>query len=83
MTAEAGDAEPVPAVAEGRPRQVTLRAMLACKGIVTSWLAVGGAPPTPRFEVTGLLPPQAWVELLDESGEDPLLVPVPPPPKVA
>jgi hypothetical protein len=83
VTAAAGDAEPVPVVAEGRPRQVTLRAMLACKGLVTSWLAVGGAPPTPRFEITGLLPPQAWVELLDESGEDPLLVPVPPPPKVA
>jgi len=83
VTAEARDAEPVPEVAEGRPRQVTLRAMLACKGLVTSWLAVGGAPPTPRFEITGLLPPQAWVELLDESGEDPLLVPVPPPPKVA
>ena len=57
--------------------------MLACKGLVTSWLAVGGAPPTPRFEITGLLPPQAWVELLDVTGEDPLLVPVPPPPKVA
>jgi hypothetical protein len=83
VTAAAGDAEPVPVVAEGRPRQVTLRAMLACKGLVTSWLAVGGAPPTPRFEITGLLPPRAWVELLDESGEDPLLVPVPPPPKVA
>ena len=83
VTADAGDAEPVPAVAEGRPRQVTLRAMLACKGLVASWLAVGGAPPAPRFEITGLLPPRAWVELLDESGEDPLLVPVPPPPKVA
>lgn len=83
VTAEADDAEPVPAVAEGRPRQVTLRAMLACQGLVTSWLAVGGAPPAPRFEITGLLPPRAWVELLDESGEDPLLVPVPPPPKVA
>lgn len=83
VTAQSGDAEPVPAVAEGRVRQVTLRAMLACKGIVTSWLAVGGAPPTPRFEITGLLPPQAWVELLDVTGLDPLLVPVPPPPWVA
>ena len=83
VTAESIEADPLPIVEGGRVRQVTLRAMLACKGIVTSWLAVGGAPPTPRFEITGLLPPQAWVELLDESGEDPLLVPVPPPPRVA
>ena len=83
VTAESIEADPAPIVEGGRVRQVTLRAMLACKGIVTSWLAVGGAPPTPRFEITGLLPPQAWVELLDESGEDPLLVPVPPPPRVA
>ena len=82
-TTAAGDEEPVPAVAEGRPRQVTLRAMLACKGLVTSWLAVGGAPPAPRFEITGLLPPRAWVELMDETGDDPLLVPMPPPPRVA
>lgn len=83
VTAQSGDAHPAPIVEGGRVRQVTLRAMLACKGIVTSWLAVGGAPPTPRFEITGLLPPQAWVELLDVTGLDPLLVPVPPPPWVA
>lgn len=81
--AESIETDPTPMVERGRVRQVTLRAMLACKGLVTSWLAIGGAPPTPRFEITGLLPPRAWVELLDESGEDPLLVPVPPPPKVA
>ena len=83
MAAESIDADPLPFVEGGRVRQVTLRAMLACKGIVTSWLAVGAAPPTPRFEINGLLPPQAWVELLDVTGEDPLLVPVPPPPRVA
>jgi len=83
LATESGDADPVPMVEGGRLRQVTLRAMLACKGIVTSWLAVAGAPPAPRFEITGLLPPRAWVELLDESGDDPLLAPVPPPPKVA
>lgn len=83
VAAESIETDPPPMVEKGRARQVTLRAMLACKGLVTSWLAVGGAPPTPRFEITGLLPPQAWVELLDESGEDPLLVPVPPPPRVA
>ena len=83
MAAESPEAHPLPIVEQGGVRQVTLRAMLACKGLVTSWLAVGGAPPTPRFEITGLLPPQAWVELLDVTGEDPLLVPVPPPPRVA
>ncbi|MEI6492176.1 MAG: hypothetical protein WCO94_06485, partial [Verrucomicrobiota bacterium] len=77
------EAHPLPIVEQGRVRQVTLRAMLACKGLVTSWLAVGGVPPTPRFEITGLLPPQAWVELLDVTGLDPLLVPVAPPPRVA
>ena len=80
---DSGNACPAPAVAEGRPRLVTLQAMLACKGIVASWVAVAGAPPTPRFEITGLLPPRDWVELLDVAGESPLLVPVPPPPKVA
>jgi hypothetical protein len=83
VAADSIETDPAPMVEQGRVRQVTLRAMLACKGLVTSWLAVGGAPPTPRFEITGLLPPQAWVELLDVTGEDPLLVPVPPPPKVA
>jgi hypothetical protein len=83
VAADTCEAPPVPMVEGGRLRQVTLRAMLACKGLVTSWLAVAGAPPVPRFEITGLLPPRAWVELLDESGDDPLLVPVPPPPKVA
>ncbi|MEI8318130.1 MAG: hypothetical protein WCH79_09295 [Planctomycetia bacterium] len=83
VAAESIEADPAPIMEQGRVRQVTLRAMLACKGIVTSWLAVGGAPPTPRFEITGLFPPQAWVELLDVTGEDPLLVPVPPPPWVA
>jgi hypothetical protein len=83
VAADSIETDPAPMVEQGRVRQVTLRAMLACKGLVTSWLAVGGAPPTPRFEITGMLPPQAWVELLDVTGEDPLLVPVPPPPKVA
>ena len=83
VAADSIETDPAPMVEQERVRQVTLRAMLACKGLVTSWLAVGGAPPTPRFEITGLLPPQAWVELLDVTGEDPLLVPVSPPPKVA
>jgi len=83
LAAESSETNPALRMEGGRVRQVTLRAMLACKGIVTSWLAVGGAPPTPRFEITGLLPPQAWVELLDVTGLDPLLVPVPPPPWVA
>lgn len=83
VTAGSPEAHPLPIVERRGVRQVTLRAMLACKGLVTSWLAVGGAPPTPRFEIAGLLPPRAWVELLDVTGEDPLLVPVPPPPRVA
>lgn len=83
VAAESIETDPPPIMKQGRVRQVTLRAMLACKGLVTSWLAVGGGPPTPRYEIIGLLPPQAWIELLDESGEDPLLVPVPPPPRVA
>jgi len=42
------DADPAPAV--GRPRTVTLQSMLACGGIITSWLAVGGSLPPPRVE---------------------------------
>lgn len=82
-TAVSSESDSMPTMERGRVRQVTLRAMLACKGLVTSWLAVGGAPPTPRFEITGLLPPRAWVELSDVTGENPLSVPVPPPPRVA
>lgn len=83
VTAASSENDPLPKVERGRVRQVALRAMLACKGLVTSWLAVGGAPPTPRFEVPGLRPPRAWVELSNVTGQDPLLAPVPPPPWAA
>lgn len=88
VTAQSREAGTVPMVpppgdGAGRVLRVTLRAMLACKGIATSWLAVAGAPPVPRFELIGLLPPREWVDVVDVTGEDPLSVPVPPPPRVA
>jgi len=79
---DASNGSPVPTELEEKGRQVTLRAMLACKGIVASWLSVGGAPLTARFELTSLLAPRAWIGLSDVTGEDPLFVPASRPPRV-
>ena len=77
--APAGD-EPV---RQPRSRAVTLRAMLACGGIVAEWFSAGAALPPPRFEV-------AFVTILldacppaDEAGEGLRGPPAAPPPRVA
>jgi hypothetical protein len=43
------EADPSPA--PPRVRSVTLKAMLACGGIVTQWLSVGGSLPPPRLDL--------------------------------
>jgi len=77
--APAGD-EPV---RQPRSRAVTLRAMLACGGIVAEWFSAGAALPPPRFEV-------AFVTILldacppaDEAGEGLRGPPAAPPPRAA
>ena len=66
-----------------RPRIVTLRAMLACGGIVAEWFAAGSSLPPPKVEWTcgcgcvgNMLP-------ADRTGTGRRDVPEPPPPRVA
>ena len=65
---DAGDAnrsppEPVPVLPEDdRPQTVSLRAMLACGGIVAQWCAAGAALPPPP--VAGVLP----LEMVERIG---------------
>jgi len=68
---------------EPRTRTVTLRAMLACGGIVAEWFAAGAALPPPRAEVslaTGVL---HLCTPGDESGECLRASPAAPPPRLA
>lgn len=81
----AGADEPEPRDREppAQPRIVTLRAMLACGGIVADWFAAGASLPPPKLEC-GL----TWVcvgQLLSAgvSAAGTRDVPEPPPPRVA
>ena len=72
-----------PTEAPPRPRGVTLRALLACQGIVAQWIAVGGTLPPVRVEVGALVPPCGVVELFDATSSSPSWTPVVPPPEAA
>ena len=66
-----------------RLRTVTLQAMLACGGIVTQWLAVGGSLPPPRVELSLQSP---FVEVCicgDHAGDSISAAPALPPPRAA
>jgi len=66
-----------------RHRTVTLRAMLACGGIVADWFAAGAALPPPRVELA-LAP--ALLDVCtpgDESCASPASSPAAPPPRAA
>ena len=66
-----------------RSRTVTLRAMLACGGIVAEWFASGAALPPPRVEVslgTSVLEVRTPA---DEAGESLRASPAAPPPRAA
>lgn len=81
VTAEAPPTEVPPE--ETRPRGVTLRAMLACQGIVAQWMSVGGTLPPPVTE-TGTLPaPCGSIELVDAAAPSPPREPESPPPIAA
>jgi len=72
------DGEPAP-----QSRSMTLRAMLACGGIVAEWFAAGAALPPPRVDVS-----RATVILdvcmpADEAGECLRASPAAPPPRAA
>lgn len=68
---------------EPQPRRVSLRAMLACQGVVAQWVSVGGSLPPARVEAASIAPPCGVVALLDAVAESPRPVPESPPPIAA
>lgn len=63
-----------------RSRQVTLRAMLACQGALSSWIAVGASLPPPRIEPPPPVRSPERIEVPDVAIESPPLAPPAPPP---
>jgi len=85
-TTEKATTEKVPPADEpGEPqsRTVTLRAMLACGGIVAEWFAAGAALPPPRLEVSFVMHVLDVCTPGDEAGESLAASPAAPPPRVA
>ena len=66
-----------------RSRTVTLRAMLACGGIVAEWFAAGAALPPPRLEVSLVMHVLDVCTPGDAAGESLAVSPAAPPPRVA
>jgi hypothetical protein len=69
--------------AEPQSRSVTLRAMLACGGIVAEWFAAGAALPPPRLEVSLVMHVLDVCTPGDEAGESLAASPAAPPPRGA
>ena len=69
--------------AEPQSRSVTLRAMLACGGIVAEWFAAGAALPPPRIEVALVMHVIDACTPSDEAGESLATSPAAPPPRAA
>jgi hypothetical protein len=85
-TIEKATTEKVPPAdepAEPQSRTVTLRAMLACGGIVAEWFAAGAALPPPRVEVSLVIHVLDVCTPGDEAGESLAASPAAPPPRVA
>jgi hypothetical protein len=66
-----------------RVRTVTLKAMLACGGILTQWLAVGGSLPPPRIDLVLDAPFGDRCPLGDSHAEVLASPPDAPPPRAA
>ena len=84
-TEKATTEEVPPADEPGEPqsRSVTLRAMLACGGIVAEWFAAGAALPPPRLEVSLVMHVIDTCTPGDEAGESLAASPAAPPPRAA
>jgi hypothetical protein len=76
-------APPADEPGEPQSRTVTLRAMLACGGIVAEWFAAGVALPPPRLEVSLVMHVLDVCTPGDEAGESLAVSPAAPPPRVA
>ncbi|MFM7075065.1 MAG: hypothetical protein ACKO3G_03230 [Planctomycetaceae bacterium] len=87
------EATPGPAAAQGSRDEassaaptvgvtgVTLRAMLACQGLLTQWLSVSGSLPPPRFDGTQRPLPVGVIDVRDVLVPSPAGAPEPPPPE--
>jgi hypothetical protein len=77
---------PEPVTAEDEPprlrKTVSLRAMLACGGIVAEWFLAGGAVPPPKLEVFESLVCVGRVEAADACDVGGRAAPESPPPRV-
>jgi hypothetical protein len=62
---------------------VTLRAMLACQGAVSSWISVGASHPPPRIELFVLFLSRERLVVSDVAAQSPHPDPVAPPPWAA
>ena len=85
-TSEEATTEKVPPAdepAEPQSRSVTLRAMLACGGIVAEWFAAAAALPPPRLDVSLVMHVLDACTPGDEAGESLAASPAAPPPRVA
>ncbi len=76
----AAEDEPPPRT---RVRSVTLRALLACGGIVTEWFMAGAALPPPRVEVSLVMLPVDETIVPDAVGAGLRAAPAAPPPRAA
>jgi len=82
-TAPADDASTDRSEDQPRDRSVTLRAMLACGGIVAEWFAAGATLPPPRVELTCVMSVLDICTPADEAGECLRPSPAAPPPRAA
>jgi hypothetical protein len=80
-----GDEGPVDDEPSHQPRRraVTLRAMLACGGIVADWFVAGAALPPPRVELSFAMRVLDVCAPADERAESLRACPAAPPPRVA
>ena len=74
------DDEPVQ---QPRSRTVTLRAMLACGGIVAEWFVAGAALPPPKVEISLVMRVLEATAPADDTGECLRAAPAAPPPRAA
>ena len=81
--ASASPADDAPPRDPPRRRSVTLRAVLACQGLVAEWMSVGGTLPPVRVDAGASAAPCEWVELFDMAALSPPLTPRSPPPEAA
>ncbi|MFM7250502.1 MAG: hypothetical protein ACKO5R_11430 [Planctomycetaceae bacterium] len=87
------EATPGPAAAQGSRDEassaapavgvtgVTLRAMLACQGLLTQWLSVSGSLPPPRVDGAERPLPVGVIDVRDVLVPSPAGAPEPPPPE--